>query len=118
MSRLDAIKARLEAATPGPWNKFGQTRHVYSELPEGTLGGFLAEAINANDANLIAHAPADLAALLRVAEAARLALNWTRHGATCTVYDANGNYDPDGQPCNCGINAIAHALAALDEPEG
>lgn len=71
MQNLEPIKARLAAATPGPWyftNDAGPT-HVaeVSALyvrPEAPLRSPMA------DAALIAHAPADLAAL--IAEVERL----------------------------------------------
>ena len=52
-----SLKARLAAVTPGPW--FWDGEHV----PSGYEGESLA------DADLIAHAPTDLAAALKVIEA-------------------------------------------------
>jgi hypothetical protein len=82
VTRIDDIKARLAAATPGPWRYWtnGFDRYVIgNEDPktgtfESIIGGEPHEgAIDENDPNctLIANAPADLAYLLRVAEAAR-----------------------------------------------
>lgn len=69
---LEAIKARLAAATPGPWDTDGST--VWAEVivpdPRDQTGQtpmqdreLVAESGGA-DAHLIAHAPEDLAALL------------------------------------------------------
>lgn len=79
MTRLDEIAARLEAATPGPWEAYGTT--VAAMTGPGECGGcsglpspahepacLWSEVAGAGelDADLIAHAPADLAALLAV----------------------------------------------------
>lgn len=76
-ARLDEIEARLRAATPGSWVS-GQQRPahsdtlliwdaVFSDTPEGLIA-----YVNTGEATaaLIANAPSDLAALLRVARAA------------------------------------------------
>lgn len=71
------IRARLAAATPGPWSTEpsppdwpGREGSVVV-TPDGDLGGdYLDEA----DADLIAHAPADLAALLAELDAKDAAL--------------------------------------------
>lgn len=64
---LDAIKARLAAATPGPWRHLGQgyivhpgTEYDGCGVPDRSTRIPLRDA----DADLIAHAPDDLAALL------------------------------------------------------
>lgn len=62
---LDAIRARLEAATPGPWEPESEQ--------DGDHETGYADAIfiaNAADATLISNAPTDIAAL--VAEVERL----------------------------------------------
>lgn len=74
-ARLAEIRGRLEAATPGPWDVWAfdlETYHV-----DGPGGCFVAESHCGHTAALIAHAPADLAALLedharQAAEIARL----------------------------------------------
>jgi hypothetical protein len=82
VTRIDDIKARLAAATPGPWRYWtnGFDRYVIgNEDPktgtfESIIGGEPHEgAIDENDPNctLIASAPTDLAYLLRIAEAAQ-----------------------------------------------
>ena len=80
---LDAIKARLAAATPGPWAIWHDLDHQgfttvgdadsYAEIlanGECEESNPTAHVYVEEDANLIAHAPADLAAL--VAEVERL----------------------------------------------
>ncbi len=76
MKSLLAIKARLSAATPGPW---GMTRvmceateilQVYSESTQNPecSGEWVAEPANRADQELIAHAPTDLARLIQALE--------------------------------------------------
>ena len=80
---LDPIKARLAAATPGPWGIQGAQSDYEIVGPGPSVGGwtqgpFVLEfstwpsprALKWKDAELIAHAPSDLAAL--VAEVERL----------------------------------------------
>lgn len=97
MGRLDAIEARLKAATPGPWwvetdycDCGGDYQCSHGEFayqlraagrkvpawPSGVTDACIANFTESNDttmadAALIAHAPADLAALLRVVKALR-----------------------------------------------
>lgn len=86
MTRLDEIEARLAAATPGPWEAYGTT--VAAMTGPGDCGGcsglpspehepscLWSQIAGADepDAELIAHAPADLSSLLAVVrEVARL----------------------------------------------
>lgn len=72
MSRLDEIEARLKAATPGPWH-FVRAGGITAGIE------WIAQVFNrrdedfpnaANNAALIASAPADIAALLPVARIA------------------------------------------------
>lgn len=68
MTDLETIKARLAAATPGPWYVDESLRGV-----EAQTHGYPVEIVawtGRADAVLIAHAPGDIAAL--VAEVARL----------------------------------------------
>jgi hypothetical protein len=86
---LDAIRRRLAAATPGPWSNDGSSvsdwrDHTFTMewTPNGEGVDEHGKAVNARaraDADLIAHAPADLAACLaRIAADARL-LYLARH---------------------------------------
>lgn len=67
----ESVKARLEAATPGQW------RADEGACCVGTDEADIAEGIGRHpyaargDADLIAHAPTDLAAALKVIEAAQ-----------------------------------------------
>jgi len=67
---LDAIRARLAAATPGPW-----TAHpdglVWSDLPGDPVSGSVEQA----NAELIAHARQDIPALLAEVERLRAQLD-------------------------------------------
>lgn len=72
---LQAIEARLAAATPGPWRGYGDK--VFALLPSGV--GFRDQVARVDEvgagcqdanADLIGHAPSDIAALL--AEVRRL----------------------------------------------
>lgn len=81
MSALNEIEARLAAATPGPWENDGggeigqhySRPEPYQQIVSTTvscgsycLGGSSAGVEHHDDAELIAHAPADLAALVAV----------------------------------------------------
>lgn len=73
----EAIKVRLEAATPGPWEWWGDELRAKLDLDSPIVGepmvGGCGEPewdVSAADADLIAHAPADIAALLAELELA------------------------------------------------
>ena len=76
MLDLRPIKARLEAATPGPWKAipwYGFPQEVSPVAEVSMIGVFSDCPVSgspAKDADLIANAPADLTAL--VAEVERL----------------------------------------------
>jgi hypothetical protein len=73
--RLDEIEARLAAATPGPWYHDPKTTDVTA--PEAIVSSRHITYIHSHtvvdhaNADLIANAPVDLAALVAVARAAR-----------------------------------------------
>ena len=82
MNRLDALKARLAAATPGPWKSGGD--EVYSGFASTyAVIGSIYESTGRQDenANFIAHSPADLAHAVEVIEAATLPRNALIDGA-------------------------------------
>ena len=98
----DAIKARLEAATPGPWR---EGRHVgvvvcdtrtfrYESLEDEArdveyYGGYpICESALSKDRDLIAHAPTDIADLL--AEVERLEATLTRQAKGFATWLAEG----------------------------
>jgi hypothetical protein len=70
--RLAEIRARLEAATPGPWEwDYNTLGSDIAEVAEPSLtcgryciGGSVRIDIKADDAQFIAHAPEDIAWLL------------------------------------------------------
>ncbi len=126
MTRLDAIRARLSAATPGPWTATEDGSLIedpdadvfclYAQYPVqlgGTTKWYPAEKQRENAA-LIAAAPADLAALLAVAEAAlrlHVELRTSRTFAEAAEEPCwNGSSDRD-------IDALGDALAALEGEE-
>lgn len=97
-----AIRARLDAATEGPWEVDDRTSalpRVYSIDPDVDTPPMIAEVHGIHDAALIAHAPTDLAALL--AENQRLrdtiqAVNGASSGVPLTwVDDQRGYQCPD-----------------------
>lgn len=72
MSR-ESIRARVEAATPGPWRWGGNVdnREVYlSTVAHGRIFIMRYHDNMRPNVLMVAHAPADLAALLAVADAA------------------------------------------------
>ena len=64
--QLDAIRARLDAATPGNWQRFGVVVSTDLDLPQPLVVEACSEDRTQaeNDVELIAHAPTDLRALL------------------------------------------------------
>ena len=78
MTRIDEIRARLAASTPGPWEAhesppgvWGVWRHIdLADLPDGGLVDYeiaqQGDESTLADSHLIANAPADLAFLLDV----------------------------------------------------
>ena len=68
MFDIDAIRRRLEATTPGQWGRHGADVHVAGQsepLLRGRDGSAELRAQADADADFVAHAPADIAALLR-----------------------------------------------------
>lgn len=73
-NRLQEIRARLDAATPGPWWTAEQRRPynnpIWSRSDDPvTTGETIGNIYLQPDADLIAHAPADIAWLLGRVEA-------------------------------------------------
>lgn len=89
MGRLDEIRARLEAATPGPWETFGfEVNGVKSRLnkvkPARDNHSFTHISLSHDeDAEFIAHAPEDIAYLL--AEIERLTDSLPASGAAAVA---------------------------------
>ena len=113
---LKAIGARLEAATPGPWKELPKFKDRFSAIvsPAGDaeLGTWMvADTIRwSNDADLIAHAPIDIRALLDEVERLRCEINAVDQVLACRTAI-------DGIPDR--IDKIIHALntAAKAEPK-
>ena len=61
MDRLAEIQARLDAATPGPWERADEDVGVVSSIGEYV---FIARNIRPGNVTFIAHAPDDVAYLL------------------------------------------------------
>ena len=73
MTRLDEIKKRIEASTPGPWRKEGNGA-VWG--PCGDTGSMRVAMVgyasfDESNTNFIAHSRTDLPALVEVVDAAR-----------------------------------------------
>lgn len=66
MDDVDKIARRLAQATPGPWQRHGADVHAAdgTRLFKGLDGSAEARAQGDRDADLVAHAPADIAVLL------------------------------------------------------
>ena len=86
MNEIQAIEARLEAATPGPWDfetipETGESRVVvFSNTGDPMLDVSVApHGVRAEDAEFIAYAPEDIRAL--IAEVKRLEA-WKREAVT------------------------------------
>lgn len=107
---LAGIRARVEAATPGPW-EFSPTRRTRATRhwvragwcithPKGMVVRANVDAADV-DGLLFAHAPADIAALLDIAEAAEAVL----------IDDAEG----DGSDTRRRMRILERALLALEK---
>jgi hypothetical protein len=116
----EAIRQRLAAATPGPWKKrapgwLGPDRHKWRCVFFGPSPDepYTTSPLVPADADLIAHAPTDLAALLAVADAAAMV------GETHLEYDDGICVDCHGWPSGkhdegCAVPRLLDALAALE----
>ena len=79
MLDLDPIKARLAAATPGPWRwsrveSWGHVAKLHDIHFLPNLASLSSTQQDQADADLIAHAPSDLAALVAEVERLRAAI--------------------------------------------
>jgi hypothetical protein len=106
---LPAIRARLAAATPGPWRSRPHQQPEYRYVAFSTKRDewYTTSPLEPADADFIAHAPADIAALLAVAEAAETLLDaWDR------LANADDGQEPD--PDDAYQDAMAALRAALE----
>ena len=112
--QLDAIRARVEAATPGPWEAgtaFCCPDMGWVDGPKRTVcpvyeGTKRTHTLDANDAEFIAHARVDVSALLAEVERLRDTINAvgeviSQNGedcdCDCTAYGSP--HGPDCEPC-------------------
>jgi hypothetical protein len=80
-----SVKARLKAATPGPWSQGMAGNKLLPEIDYSAAFGFIVVNDRTDDgqhgvadADFIAHAPTDLAAALKVIMAAKIRHYWIR----------------------------------------
>lgn len=85
--RLQDIRARLDAATPGPWERWKDGMRVWSRVPPDAPFGVDVADVYASHAtaDLIAHAPEDIAWLLAEVERLQDRCEVLRHVASRTV---------------------------------
>ena len=102
MNEIQAIEARLEAATPGPWDvetipETGESRVIVrSNTGDPMLDVSVApHGVRAEDAEFIAHAPEDIRALLDEVKAVRDAVARHPDVMECSEYS-------DDEPVSCG----------------
>ena len=102
---LQAIEARLEAATPGPWDfdtipETGESRVVVrSNAGDPMLEVSVAtHGVSAEDAEFLAHAPEDIRALLAEVKAVREVVARHPDVLECSEYS-------DDDPISCGWKA-------------
>ena len=93
---LEAIRARIAAATPGPWRSARNVKHAVMVGPEDAprhICAFGPLSIGtADDTALIAHAPADLASLCDEVERLREILAGRTQAPTPEEVDAHAKH--------------------------
>lgn len=122
---LDAIKARAEAATPGPWVREWafSTHFVVPEAAERVADGNVArlKAHQRADAEFIAHAREDVPALLAEVERLRreLAAEQTRRGRARAAFDEFARTSAEElRQALAEVERLRHNAAALVEAKG
>lgn len=102
--RLEEIAGRLAAATPGPWEHNGGTIDEEGGGRVARIYGWSGCHADWTEGNgeFIAHAPADIAWLLRVAMAAR-DLDCDHRGDCPRQFGEH-------KACDCGLDALRAAL--------
>lgn len=102
MTKLDAIKKRLAESTPGPWAEEGSDEVVDYCLIRSASGKAVIDAIwsehlydiSHSDLDFICASPTDIALLLEVAEAAKLAMAASKQIAGLQAWiDETSAYD-------------------------
>lgn len=110
---LDAIRARVEAATPGPW--FAWSRGVGwligldPDANQCIPGGFRTDIAREADAEFIAHARTDVPALL--AEVEQLRAQWD---AVLALHRPDGGVGGPGAMC---VECTADFGTPAEDPE-
>lgn len=117
MKRIEEIRARLKAATPGPW-KFSDTscNSLYSEVHrEQIIGSCLVPyewetewTMSNENIRLVAHAPSDLAALCDALEVAIEALDYVSEDTPRAT--ANKFLYPEQVAARDALDAIGEIL--------
>ncbi|UUG69995.1 hypothetical protein SEA_ZUCKER_35 [Arthrobacter phage Zucker] len=126
MTTLDEIRGRLSAATPGPWHwdeEYGDKGDTGLALTNETgaeiIGAYNHHccsfrddpSVDDNDAELIAHAPADITALLRAIDVILKAHTpMALDGMQCCSACSSGQWDVL-YPCPT-VSSITAALGA------
>jgi hypothetical protein len=110
--RLEEIRARLDAATPGPWEieEWMTIHDVYAA--DGKSEPTVATHVRTLDADLIAHAPADIAWLLAEVE------RW-KHVAKNNLYGVCWCDAPRHDCCLCpgtGDDSVAQHVTKQERP--
>lgn len=84
--RIAEIKAREQAATPGPWRYSDVACEIWNEDGDTVVGGVDSEEVSISDTDtaFIAHARTDIPALL--AEVERLAAENDQNAAYSNIY--------------------------------
>lgn len=99
--RLAEIRARLDAATPGPW-VYPEDDLTRIQASDGVSVAVITRRID--DADLIAHAPADIAWLLDEVEQLRESLDiereWSGGSRAAELRHAPHSYRCRCQECN------------------
>ena len=123
MARLDALRERVERATPGPWENYGDGDHeVYQagEYDDGDLGPYIARSVPAeDDAVFIAAARTDverIEAALRAVLDLHVPHEWYNGEVLCLECDDNTGMFRD-YPCGT-VRAITDALGGDDDDMG
>ena len=130
---LEPIKERLAAATPGPWRVWHdpdpskvrstavETAWCYGDI-EGDTELITDYLPTGADAEMIANAPEDIAALISEVERLReqveaVKVAVSNHPNPCELYD-DPDDDEDSLPVSCGWkNAYQDVLKALEVGE-
>ena len=119
MTRIDDIKARLDAATDGPW--WDESGVIHAKAPHWTPEvhscDHVAKADPHENATFIANAPADIAYLLRLVEELDESLDRLMivQPQQCWCHELDPDDIDDG--CECQMCYAAAARKRAEEPK-